>query len=647
MKKLMSKIKFNKKICITLIYIFLLMGSISFAIFPETNAIFIKDKLDTPVLAYTTDLDRLAETNLEYTFIKSGSNKDNIRLKVLFNRDSRYKNEDGTYEGESYTITAKNNNHDCTVITGSRSSNLNIDANNKITFNESSSNTTGSIDIVCPVIENENISVNTAIRESVKEEEDFPYASATYSHNYNDYRKLFIEILDGNKIFKDSVNAYEELMAIVGNYMNNDKDYAVKYNVNDRKIYESYINHFGINNTTDVLSKDFKSVIGINKYELSSSECDNKGECYGFTFDENFVGYVKTYDWYVKNPASKNVQMYFSTSKPSEIKTSLEYYIETYDYKNPEDSKLMIQFISKYLSDNKKEYTIDNLKDIPNILTYTNPTSGYPYLSFNLDALDYAYNYLNLEKNDKVIRISHNQRALMSDVFLYFLNSLDIDNLTKTSIKDNFSDAIYDNIYDAITCTKNCEEYTEILYYDNGNDKNEYVLFKITYDGTYNYVSVTSLLKDLSPSVVESVNSSMSNNYLNEALICTEDCNDYFEVHYDSKNHEFLLLTVQKNSNQITVSSLLKLSEDETTVDITEDNIETINNLILMYDNNSMIELMAFALKDDDVESVYYATYLENILIPYLENYFRLEKLDIEDIDNKYLIKYISFEEKQ
>jgi len=505
----MHKIKLNEKTIKTATYVIAILFAIVFAIYPETNSIFIKN--NDKSLVYKSNLadKTLSDVELGVALNENDSTIDTMRLNLTIARDQKYKDENEYYIIEGFSSLSNNETVVCKVVPNSKDPNLDVvketvDRNTiyKISFNNTSSTIpeVGTIDIECDVTKNiaqkENIEVLVKVYEAIGEEARFIYQSKVFGPmDYKRYEELFqtsdpgktiyFEDKDGNEL--DDEHVYLAFMAIMRDHYVNINEFAKTYNM-PLYFFEDYINDYGTLDVNDIgIKKDnaktmllgdtFTPLLGITRYPVKDSE-GNSIVGYSFDFEENLAGYVKSYKFYKSYTSDINSKkrVYFSSTKSNDISLALQKTLSNYIYPDEDviningisytKAELIYEYVNEYIVKQKDGvYSCENLAGLPEITYITSDrleasglTDVYPYINFDYITLDVAYNHFSKESG---IRVSHyTDKADITYVFEEAIKIYDTDlqGALKTAIGSTTT-----NLYKAITCTENCSSYTEEL----------------------------------------------------------------------------------------------------------------------------------------------------------------------------------------
>lgn len=572
---MMKKLKFNRKSYLVIIYTFIVLCSISLITNSTTNSFF--KKAEDNVLAYASNLSKVYNGSFKPTFL-NGSNEKKALLSLTFNRDTRYGDTE-QYSIKGFRTNDKNENSICTIKEVSNNLVLN---NDTFTFKD---NKEGTVTIECTVIPNERVDYTVKIYEKVTEEEDkFLYKMGSNGMEYLDYYSKFVEIPSDIIINKDDEDIYSKFINLVVNHAMK-SDYFRSYECptgTDEEVrtclktrIENYFTPHTSGKTSmyDLTTDNAEAKLMANTFEmLGVTRVDVKDgndviTGYGFLFDDDFLGYLKTNNNYksTENPD----RIYFSNA--SNLQIALKNSIKTWIYQEERyaygDTNLLInKLVLDYISLNANEYTFDILKEI-NGLESRQDLDNYPYILVVPNIIDHAYNYLNMDK--KVMRTSfYDEPTAMSSIIrsgianLYYndkINNLEIVQfLRKSLLSSNNTD-----LYNSVICQSDCTDYTEI-YYSNGN----YYKVDVIHNETLKYneikITETTNLTGLYPndSLYQEIDKYLTitdGQILNSAIACSENCTEYTEILYNTDNTNNLSINVVPDNtyhvNKINIST--------------------------------------------------------------------------------------------
>jgi hypothetical protein len=585
----MKKLKLNKKIITIATYTIAILSAIGFAIYPETNAIFKKD--NEKALAYISSLDNTYTGTIKPVLNREASTLNVARITLTLPRDDRYIKEGEKYVIEAVSSTPYNTSNPetvCSIVPNTKSSNLKIDADNNITFTNTEN---GVIDIECNVeankLNSENLKVLIKYYEKVLDEERFLYKEGSFSMDYNEYADpykeppadsiILIKNEDGSD--KSSEDIYKEFLGIITKHAEA-SEYYTKY-IKSMEIFENYINDNNITETTakDVLidALDF-DLLGVTRSPSKNEDGTIKG--YGFEFDENFIGYVKTHSFYNEIYLNRGDFIFFSSNDVSKIEEALKNSITKWSFKNNDKNyeingenynkaSLVLKYIETYIKNKNLDYSISNLNSIPGLYNGTETTSGYPYTGFRPTVFDYAYNYLA----GNVVRVSYYEdlstaaaEAYIKTIAysgindMYASKNAYIATILMLDLNNKNSD-----FYKTVICRNTCEDYNTI-YYNNGkyykvsvihNEKDKYNEIRITEEATFENIATELFDSNVISGIQNNLNTEGS--LLNKAITCkAADCEVYSEVHYNADKGEYLLVDVAPNNtyrvNKLTIN---------------------------------------------------------------------------------------------
>lgn len=370
---------------------------------------------------------------------------------------------------------------------------------------------------------------------------------------------------------KTSEDIYAEFKALITKHAESSK-YYTEY-IKSIEIFENYINDNNITPTTakDVLidAPEF-NLLGATRNPSKNEDGTIRG--YGFEFDDNFIGYVKTYNFYKEYYKGADFSIYFSTEDNDKIKLAIKNSVNKWAYKDNKtytindktysSTELVLSYIDTYIKDKNLDYSPINLEKIPGISNGTDITDSYPYTVLEETILDYAYNYL--AKSEGKIRVSYYEK--------------ESENIAKTYMRGIAYSAINDmygtknpyfatilmqdlrntssDFYKTVTCRETCEDYNE-LYYNRG----KYYRVSVTHNETdkYNEISITESddFEGIATNLYDSnIVAGIQNNLktegslLNQAITCsTPNCETYREIHYNAAKDEYIIVTITPNSN--------------------------------------------------------------------------------------------------
>ncbi len=454
-------------------------------------------------------------------------------------------------------------------------------------------------------------------KENNYEEDEFLYAKELHYYDYDEYIKQFVKLPEESIIQiknpdgtdKSTQAIYVKFIELLtkhvedSNYISNFKDYFTYINSiqdklsdieNDKVsdiddilrelkkdigIFERYINdNDPITSPTDnvITPETAKSVLidaskfnllGVIRVPVENEDGELIG--YGFKFDENFIGYVKTHNFYKTAKLNDGNFIYFSSNDASKIEIALKDSINKWAFENNNKNyiignesytakSLILKYIDTYLKDNGLAYSFDNLIKVVPLYKGTDET-GYEYIALTSSALDYGYNYV--ARNDGIIRVSYYKYSDGTD------NIVGMQNISLTAIRNlqtngNISSSIANmlraeirststDLYKTLTCRKDCTDFNRI-YYSNGayyrvtvthNELEEYNEIKITKDTTLENIATGLYDSNVIATIKE-------NEALNKAITCnTSTCKEYNEIYYNTNKKEYLLVKVKPNTN--------------------------------------------------------------------------------------------------
>jgi len=591
----MKKLKINRRVITIATYTIAILSAICFAIYPETNAIFKKD--NDKALAYISSLDNtyvgiFQEERMNLN--RPASTIDLARITLTIPRDKRYGNENYIIEAISLSPNSTTNKETvCKVLPNTKSNNLRVDANQNISF---TNNEDGMIDIECDVSANkettntkpDDILIKIKYYEAVSGEERFLFMDGFFNMTYEEYSAPYVEPPEGSIILfkdpdgndKDSTTIYNEFMALVKKHASTSDYYNNNFNEYDGpKILESFVNNNnGLNkigitpdNAREILLAETDiSLLGVKRSPSRSADGELKG--YGFEFDDNFIGYTKTFDWFKYYYKGTDFNLYFSNN--TDIKEALTNSIEKWAYQGYDQeytingvkytsAKLILNYIDKSL--NGESYTLSGFTNAA--IDYITPAmAAFPHIIVEYPAIDYAYNLI--ARDYGIIRVGYyeNGEPYASDYEAYM----------KTTVRDAISSMFsetenisYDlarllrselnkpdtELYKQTVCKTNCSDYTELYYSDTEyykvtikhNTTEKYNEISITKATTFESVAVGLYDSNIISGIQNNLNSEGS--LLNKAMTCsTTDCKEYNEIHYNALKNEYLQVNVTPNN---------------------------------------------------------------------------------------------------
>ena len=346
----------------------------------------------------------------------------------------------------------------------------------------------------------------------------------------------------------------------------------------------------------------------ISKYNVGS---DNK-VIYKYEITENFLGYVKTYDFQNRiNPYT----MYFSTENQEEIDSAFAYYLKNYTYKDSETNyDLVLKYIESFDPNRKNgiSYILQNGSVVNNQIT------------INGKVVQGLYYY----PEQKRIRLDANilayaQSKVNKEVVVPFGTDSSMITFFRNNMKEVYSDIISDKTIDAISLpphkifeyiTKYAKndgtidtglapynEYDTIyekFINEEGIEIENYVLINIYSDGNSTYAKANSSMSDTTSISFKFENKSEVDKQ--KAIATIEDClkkqgvstdkkeikeiDDYVEVRYIIKEEPII---TTENTAILETEEIVKEennSSDEEVVDSEilldadlEDNIDSLN----------------------------------------------------------------------
>ena len=659
----MKKLKINRRVITIATYTIAILSAICFAIYPETNAIFKKD--NDKALAYISSLDNTyvgifqkERMNLN----RPASTIDLARITLTIPRDKRYGNENYIIEAISLSPNSTTNKETvCKVLPNTKSNNLRVDAEQNISF---TNNADGMIDIECDVSANkettntkpDDILIKIKYYEAVSGEERFLFMDGFFNMSYDEYSAPYVEPPEGSIILfkdpdgndKDSTTIYNEFMALVKKHASTSDYYNNNFNEYDGpKILESFVNNNnGLNkigitpdNAREILLAETDiSLLGVKRSPSRSADGELKG--YGFEFDDNFIGYVKTFDWIKSDYKGVNFNLYFSNN--TDIKEALTNSIEKWAYQGYDQeytingvkytsAKLILNYIDKSL--NGESYTLSGFTNAA--IDYITPAmAAFPHIIVEYPAIDYAYNLI--ARDYGIIRVGYyeNGEPYASDYQTYMKITVRDAISSMYSETENISYGLArllrselnkpdTELYKQTVCKTNCSDYTE-LYYSDGeyykvtikhNTTEKYNEMKITKATTFENIAVGLYDSNIISGIQNNLNSEGS--LLNKAITCTTTCEEYNEIYYNTNKSEYILIKVNPNDTY------------------------KVNNIELSYYEEI-----------DFIKNIYSEKLLNSIMVSYYDGYlvdFEYQQsstklFDLHYADGKYYLMEINFD---
>lgn len=526
----MSKLKFNKINIRIAIYTIVMLIAISLASYPKTNALLKKDEDNAlTYIAYVKDVYKKDIIKIPsklddfVDFSNKLTTENNAVFGITFTPDQENLGK--------YRITMANSNNTCKVIKSNKQSNVTLTKieNSKIEdyyLNVTNPEKNAKIYVSCPGVSSTDTKYEIKLYEQVGEEDEFLYTSEKYTLNYDDYLSHFKDLFD---MFYNQLIKYleaENNQAILNEFALLDATTESKYDS-----FKTYLKKYQAYKESEKDHNYDKTVLinTINGAEIipgvTGSKISNPitGDPYTFTFEDYFLGLVKTYTYY-NNTESRptDYQAYFSGSISTDtLKQTLNFMFNTTNQEISNQEKtnatMVYNYIKGYL--NKTEtanYTLAELKNIKHQYELSSHS-----ISFKPNLLDNAYNFLNskiVDTNGIVtgykIKLSYfvNETEEPSEISkLTFLQALDFeftsDSAFKKVITNRFSEET-SGLYKAITSVnKNNSSYYEIHTGDDGSLK----LVKVEANNNCKYVSITNL-KDSSSSIYKYISGYLLDN---------------------------------------------------------------------------------------------------------------------------------------
>ena len=573
----MRSLKINSRTIKTAIYTIAILITIGFAVYPKTNSYFLKDVPNS--IAYTSILDSNNLNGVIKTTLSDKSTIDTIRITLDLKRDERYLEETNEGTTDKYTLKIENQDYKnavCRLVPESKQD-INITDDNKITF--SKNKTTGKIDIECDVRGNvknkQDINIRIKMYESINDEDRISYGNAIHTEKYVDYFNKFgniIYVLNEDKTQKHDNAVYNEFLAIVRNYHKS----LVGSNIyiDDYQVGLGYFEYYveaqftvtkdkegrDVYNAKEILFESNPFAIkGVSREEVNDAV---KGQGYAYTFEDSFIGYTVTHDWYINDnnrgqAYSDEKRFYFSTTNKEEMKEEIAYVLEKYIYKDSaEDAKLVADYIDSYIEAKfDGVYSLENLAKIPGMAK--GQYDIYPYLKFEDDDINVmqniAYNYMNIKNDNSLdsitIRVNYADADIMKKVFTYAVN--EVKSLYPNNIFNNLTTDSY--ILDTIACKPGaygCADYGTAYY--NYADATVYGAYVDTVTGknSYNNVIMTKGIDNPFNGSEKLVEATKCN--ANSESNCDEK---YVEAHYEKNGYYSVYANVDKANN---VNTLMK-----------------------------------------------------------------------------------------
>lgn len=487
----MKKLNIDKRFIFVFSYIFIGLCAVNLTIMPKTNSLFIKNQ--EMAILYKTSLNDTYKGVLGIALDEKNSSEEKARFRINLTRDT-----DNVKPGDKdvYILSMPTS---CKIVSGSSVGVTND--GNQFTFTKANTTGTGTVEVICDVEENKDLEYLFKLYEKVNNEDKFLYKRNTYKMSYADYKSLFYKAPEDNKIDKNtSEDPYNDFIAIVKKYVES-SEYLNNNNIvlDFDKIFKEYFigKKMGITESTctkdncDVLFNDQFNTL-FNDLGIKRDNTDTEG-IYAFSFDDNFIGYARTYYWFqaeTSNNAVTSKRVYFSSNSAAAIENALKYSFANFAFSDEVERELLLNYIRGYLTKNNLTYEMNNFSKIPGVYI-SKGTDNYPFISFRSNVLDHAYNFVNSKDS---IRISNTNLVYMEEVFKTDISFVypNVSDSAKESINASF--ASLQELFTSITrkpCSGDtCLPYYEV-HYDSENDN--YLLIKVTSDGTYNYASIYDL----------------------------------------------------------------------------------------------------------------------------------------------------------
>lgn len=162
------------------------------------------------------------------------------------------------------------------------------------------------------------------------------------------------------------------------------------------------------------------------------------------------------------------------------------------------------------------------------------------------------------------IKVNHNEAEKYNEIQIITKDNL--TDLLTGSYEQNVIAGIQNNLdaegsllNKAITCrNSSCKEYSEV-HYDAVKD--EYYLIKVTPNTSFivNNISITKFSTAVEAIGnlynINSINASLNNeNFLKNNIICTTDCDPYYEIHYNGTDYILIRVTADETNSYNTVA---------------------------------------------------------------------------------------------
>lgn len=493
MKKLRLKLNKNAIFKVTCL-MFLIIGTLSLTIVPNTNAYFKME--ETKVLELQNSLYEVEEVKIDvssFELLPTGQ----INASLIFHRNDK---------------TRKNYKLQC----GNTTQTFPIDVND------------AKHTIICDIDSNNTSEkINVEIYEII---ENIPFFCGTITINYSNFNNLrsnLVTFLTENQKLQE-LNIWNTLTP--HKYL---RDNKILYN-------------------TDV-TKGNLSKIGIIMNEDNS-----------FSLDTNFVGYVKTYDYY-KNiyatlpDAEKQYKLYFTTDeneeatlsdKNTKLRNAFKTYLEKYIYTTSTESNMVEKVYN---------YVISKCQDFTQII------NG----SLTIQGLTKVDDYIVLDKVEIQKAITEYEKELKKyEDFLTQTDSYKESFNTTTNYLNSLPKINTNPIYTAITDTTYSKNPQYIVYYDQ------------TKDSTEQYLSLVEVLNNGTTSTLTI--SELDQTSLNNMLSAIRETDNlYIDIYADANTAKTLKSEFEKlleNKNFAIISDVLDYGYEQISYEIK--GLAPINNVV-------------------------------------------------------------------
>lgn len=424
----MLRLKLNqKKIFKISCFIILILGALNLTNIPNTNAYF--KKAETKVLEVKQNLYKVQEIKTEINGINSMSDTGFIaNIKFIRNDDDA--------NIKLYTITCGNTKSSLSLANGIIST-----------------------IIPCGIpATNDEKKIELKIEEMISnvKKQKIPFLCGTNIINYEGFGSFRASLVE---LLKNNIN--------------------INYLWTNRFTPEGYLTFNNMSNDS-LISKSSVANIGV-------SMNDNNV----FSEDTNFVGYVKTYDYY-KNiyatlpDAEKQYKLYFTTDeneeatlsdKNTKLRNAFKTYLEKYIYTTSTESNMVEKVYN---------YVISKCQD------FTQIVNG----SLTIQGLTKVDDYIVLDKVEIQKAITEYEKELKKyEDFLTQTDSYKESFNTTTNYLNSLPKINTNPIYTAITDTTYSKNPQYIVYYDQAKDSTEQYLslVEVLNNGTTSTLTISEL----------------------------------------------------------------------------------------------------------------------------------------------------------